>query len=242
MVDIPMEMQNQVMGYDRTATMFSPDGHLLQVEYAEKTVRLGSASIGFVCKDGVVIIADKRIRDKLIVEESANKIYEIDEHVIASAAGILSDARVLIERAQLVAQQHRITYDSAIDVESVIKEIANLKQLSTQYGGLRPFGVSIMVAGISGSTPKLFVSDVTGNYFGFIASAIGENDERIKEMLREEYKPDLGIEEAIKLGLKIFKKIQGKNFEIERFDVGLITIKDKKLKRIRGEELKKFLK
>jgi len=241
MVDIPMEMQNQVMGYDRTATMFSPDGHLLQVEYAEKTVRLGSASIGFVCKDGVVIIADKRIRDKLIVEESANKIYEIDDHIMASAAGILSDARVLIERAQLVAQQHRVTYDSAIDVESVIKEIANLKQLSTQYGGLRPFGVSIMVAGISGSTPKLFVSDVTGNYFGFIASAIGENDERIKEMLREEYKPDLGIEEAIKLGLKIFKKIQGKNFEIERFDVGIITIKKKKLERIKGGELKKFL-
>ena len=116
-----------------------------------------------------------------------------------------------------------------------------LKQLSTQYGGLRPFGVSIMVAGISGSTPKLFVSDVTGNYFGFIASAIGENDERIKEMLREEYKPDLGIEEAIKLGLKIFKKIQGKNFEIERFDVGIITIKKKKLERIKGGELKKFL-
>jgi len=242
MVDIPMEMQNQVMGYDRTATMFSPDGHLLQVEYAEKTVRLGSASIGFVCSDGVVIIADRRIRDKLIVDKSANKVYEIDEHIIASAAGILSDARVLIEKAQLVAQQHRVTYDTGIDVESVIKEIADLKQLSTQYGGLRPFGVSVMIAGISGSTPKLFVSDVTGNYFGYTASAIGENDERIKEMLREEYKPGSEIEEAIKLGLKIFKKIQGKNFDIERFDVGIITIKEKRLERISGEELKKFLK
>jgi len=240
MVDMPMEVQNQVMGYDRAATMFSPDGHLLQVEYAEKTVRLGSASIGFSCKDGVVIIADRRMRDKLIVEDSANKIYEIDEHIIASAAGILSDARVLIERAQIIAQQNRVTYDTGVDTESVIKEIANLKQMSTQYGGLRPFGVSMMVAGITGTKGKLYVSDVTGNYYEYKASAIGENDEKIKEMLREEFS-EMGVEESIKLGLKIFKKILGKNFEIERFDVGYIKADEKKLKRISGEELKKYL-
>jgi proteasome alpha subunit len=241
-MDVPMEMQNQVMGYDRAATMFSPDGHLLQVEYAEKTVRLGSSSIGFVCSDGVVIITDRRTRDKLITSESANKVYEIDEHIIASAAGILSDARVLIERSQLLAQQNRVTYDSGVDVETIIKEIANIKQAFTQYGGARPFGVSVMVAGISGDKPKLFVSDVTGNYFGYEASAIGENDEKIKEMLREEYEKKLNIEESIKLGLKIFKKILGKNFNIDRFDIGYVTIKDKRLKRESEEELKKYLK
>src|SRR4030043_2392146 len=101
-MDTPMEMQHQVMGYDRAATMFSPDGHLLQVEYAEKTVRLGSASIGIVCSDGVIIMADRRIKDKLMVLDSS-KIYEIDSHVAATAAGIFSDARVLIEKAQLSA-------------------------------------------------------------------------------------------------------------------------------------------
>ncbi len=242
MVDIPMEMQNQVMGYDRAATMFSPDGHLLQVEYAEKTIRLGSASIGFTCKDGVIIIADRRTRDNIIIEESSNKVFEIDEHIMASAAGILSDARVLIERAQLIAQQNRITYDSTIDVESVIKEISNLKQMATQYGGLRPFGVSVMVAGLSGDKPKLFVSDVTGNYFGFKTCAIGENDEKIKEMLREQYQEKLTIDEAIRLGLKVFKKILEKNFDVGRFDVGVIKTDDKKLKRIGEEELKKYLK
>jgi len=240
-MDMPMEMQNQVMGYDRAAIMFSPDGHLLQVEYAEKTVRLGSASIGFSCKDGVLIISDRRTRDKLIVENSANKIYEIDEHIMGSAAGILSDARMLIERSQLLAQQHRVTYDSGIDVESIIKEISDIKQQFTQYGGARPFGVSIMVTGISGNSSKLFVSDVTGNYFGYKASAIGENDEKIKEILREEYSENLSIEDAIKLGFKIFKKILGKNFELERFDVGYITIKEKKLKRVSEAELKKYL-
>ena len=236
-----MDMQHQVMGYDRAATMFSPDGHLLQVEYAEKTVRLGSASIGMVCKDGVVLVADRRVRDKLIQSDSANKVYEIDEHIAASAAGILSDARVLVEKSQVLAQQHRVTYDSAIDTESIIKEIANTKQLFTQYGGARPFGVSVLVAGV-GEKPQLFVSDVTGNYFAYKASAIGENDEKIKEILRKDYDECITIEEGTKLALKIFKEILGKNFDIMRFDVGYIGISDKKLKRLQGEQLKKYTK
>jgi len=143
-----MDMQHQAMGYDRTATMFSPEGHLLQVEYAEKTVRLGVSSIGMVCSDGVFIIADKRIKDTLITENSSNRIYEIDSHIISSIAGITSDGRVLIDKAQLLAQQHRITYDSAIEPESIIKTISDIKQQFTQYGGARPFGVSLMLAGV----------------------------------------------------------------------------------------------
>ena len=240
MVEMPMEMQHQVMGYDRTAAMFSPDGHLLQVEYAEKTVRLGSSSIGIVCKDGVIIVADRRMKDLLVIEESANKISEIDEHVVGTAAGIISDSRVLIERAQLIAQQHRVTYDSPIDIEAVIKEIANMKQMSTQYGSLRPFGVAIMVAGVSKKKAKLFASDVTGNYFSYYAMAIGENDERIKEVLRKEYSENITMEEGIKLALKIFKDIQGKNFDLSRFDVAHISKSEGKLKRLNGDSLKKY--
>ena len=132
-MDMPIDMQHQQMGYDRTATMFSPEGTILQVEYAQKTVRLGSSSIGMICADGVFLIADKRVKDKLVIQKSANKVYEIDSHIIVSAAGIVSDARVLIERGQLVAQQHRITYDSPIEPELIIKEISNIKQQFTQY-------------------------------------------------------------------------------------------------------------
>src|SRR3989338_11571855 len=108
-------MQHQMMGEDRAITMFSPDGRLLQVEYAKKTVRQGSTAIGITCSDGVLFVADKRIVDSLVVPESVEKVWQIDEHIAATAAGILSDARVIIERAQLKAQQNRVTYDSEID-------------------------------------------------------------------------------------------------------------------------------
>lgn len=241
-MEMPTEMQHQAMGYDRAATMFSPDGHLLQVEYAEKTVKLGSNSVGLVCKDGVVILADKRIRDKLIAPESATKIFEIDDHVMATAAGIASDARMLVDKSRLLAQQNRVSYGGAIEPIAVIQMIADNMQMFTQYGGARPYGVAIMLGGVSKGRAHLYTSDITGNFFAYRANAIGENDEQIKEELRRDFKDDMTMDEGIKFAMKIFKEILGKNFEVSRFDVGMIPSKDGRLVRLHGEELKKFVK
>ena len=240
-MDLPMDMQHQAMGYDRSATMFSPEGTIIQVEYAEKATKWGSSSVGMVCADGVFIVADKRIEDKLIVSKSANKVYEIDSHIFASAAGVVADARVLVERAQVISQQHRVTYDSPIEPELVIKEIANIKQQFTQYGGARPFGVFFMIAGMNGKKPELYVSNISGNYFSYHANAIGENDEKMKEKLREVYKHDLTIKKGIKSVLEIFKEIQGTKFNIEKFEAVYIDT-DGKIIRLEGNELKNFTK
>jgi proteasome alpha subunit len=239
-MEMPIDMQHQAMGYDRTATMFSPEGHLLQVEYAEKAVRLGSSSLGMVCTDGIFILADKRISDPLIVPESAKKIYEIDSHIITSVAGIISDARVLIEKAQILAQQNTLTYDSLIEPEVVAKEISNIKQQFTHYGGARPFGAALMFAGLKGKRPQLFTSDITGNYFSYFANAIGENDEKIREKLRESYKKNLNLKEGIKLALKIYQEIQGEKFEIEKFEMALMNIDTPKIVRATGQDIKKL--
>ena len=241
-MEMPSEMQNQVMGYDRAATMFSPDGHLLQVEYAEKIVRLGSSSIGLVCQDGVVVVADKRIRDKLLAPESTHKIFEVDSHLMIISAGIISDARVLVDQARVVAQQNRVTYGSPVEPITIIGMIADRKQYFTQYGGARPYGVSLMLGGVNKSKAHLYTSDVFGSYFSYKANAIGENDEKIKEILRRDFKEGMSTDEAIKFGLKIFKDVLGKNFDLNRFEVGYIKIADEKLIRLQGDTLKKFAK
>lgn len=241
-MDMPTDMQHQAMGYDRTATMFSPEGHLLQVEYAEKTVRLGTSSVGMKCSDGIFILADKRITDALISIESTNRIFEIDSHIIASVAGIVSDARVLVEKAQLLAQQHRITYDSPIEPELIIKEIANIKQQFSQYGGARPFGVSLMIAGINRKKPEIYSSDVTGNYLAYNANAIGENDEKIREKLRKRYNSGLTIKKGVKLVLEILKEIKEDKFDIDKLELNYIEIKENKINKIEGKKIKEFTK
>ena len=188
-------MSHQMMGYDRTITMFSPDGRLLQVEYAKKTVRQGSTAIAMVCADGILFVTDKRVIDSLIVPEAVEKIWQIDEHMGATASGILSDARVLIERAQLKAQQHRITYDSPIDTLSIVKEVCDLKQICTQSGGLRPFGVSLLIAGIEDHTPRLYETDPTGIYFQYKATVIGEGEVEVDDDHRHDENTDFGGEQ-----------------------------------------------
>ena len=235
-------MQHQMMGYDRAITMFSPDGRLLHVEYAKKTVRQGSTAIGVVCTDGVIFVTDKRIVDSLIVSESVEKIFQIDKHIMATASGILSDARVLIDRAQVRAQQNRITYGSEIDTLSIVKDICNLKQICTQSGGLRPFGVAILVAGIDNGTPKLYQTDPTGIFFEYRASVIGESEEEVEDILRKEYAKDLTMEDGVALGLRALKKVFGDKFDLERVDASYISLAEKEFKRYTKDEIDSILK
>ena len=235
-------IQHQMMGYDRAITMFSPDGRLLQVEYAKKTVKLGNTAIGMQCKDGVLLVTDKRIMDKLIVSEAVEKIFQIDDHMIATAAGIISDGRILSERAQLKAQQYKVTYDSPADVLGVVKDIANLKQLCTQSGGLRPFGVMMLIAGVDESGPRLYETDPTGTYNQYMASAIGEGEEEVEEILNKEYNPNITIEEGLKIAIKALKKVLKDNIDPERIDTAYVDTKDVRMKKFSREKIAKLLK
>ena len=235
----PSEMSHQAMGYDRASIVFSPDGRLLQVEYAKKTVRQGTTAIGIVCKDGAVLVADKRIAEKLIVSSSVEKVFQVDEHIGATASGIISDGRILIEKSQVLAQQHRVTYDSPMQTESLVKEISNIKQLYTQVGGARPFGVSILFIGID-DEPHLYVTDPTGIFFEYRATAIGEAETEVKDILNKEYKETITCEEAIKLSVSALKKVLGKEFSIDRIDGAFISSKDKKFIRLSRDHLNKY--
>ncbi len=235
-------MSHQVMGYDRAITMFSPDGRLLQVEYAKKTVRLGNTAIGMVCKDGVLLVTDKRIVDKLVVAKAIEKIFVIDDHIISTAAGILSDARVLIERSQVKAQENHVTYDSPIDTLAVVKDMCSLKQLCTQSGGLRPFGVSLLVAGIDEDGAKLFQTDPTGLFYQYYATVIGEGETDIQEILYKEYKENITVEQGLQIAVNGIKKFLEEDFSIDRIDAAYIDAKTKTMKKFSHEEITKLSK
>lgn len=237
-------MPHQVMGYDRAITMFSPDGRLLQVEYAKKTVRLGNTAIGIVCKDGVLLVTDKRIVDKLVVAETIEKIFQIDDHIICTAAGILSDARVLVERAQNKAQENRVTYDSPIDTLTIVKDMCSLKQLCTQSGGLRPFGVSLLVAGIDEDGAKLFLTDPTGLYYQYKATVIGEGETEVAEELHKNYKESMSVEQGLKLAgnaIKKFLEEKNETYDVARIDAAYIDNETQTMKKFSQEEIKKIV-
>ena len=235
-------MNHQMMGYDRSSTMFSPDGRLLQVEYAKKAVRQGTPSLGMVCKDGVFLLADRRVLEKLMIGQSIEKVFQVDDHLAASATGFLMDGRVLIEKAQMIAQQNKITYDYPIDTLTLVKEIANLKQAYTQFGGARPFGVNILFVGVDDSGPQLYLTDVTGIYFQYKATIVGEGETQLKEIIDKEYEDDMNLEQGIKLAVSAFKRVFGKEFDVERLDGAYIKTSDRLFRKMDREFLKKLVK
>lgn len=230
-------VQHQMMGYDRASIVFSPDGRLLQVEYAKKAVEQGTTAIGMTCKDGAVLIADKRIVDKFIVPSSVEKVFQVDDHIAVTATGYLMDGRVLAEKAQIIAQQHKVTYDTNIDTLSLVKEISNMKQAFTQYGGARPFGVSLLFIGVDDDGPRLFGTEPTGIYFEYVATAVGEGESEAEEMLKKEYKEGMSMDDSIKLGIKILKKVLGRDFDVERVEVAFVRKEDRQYGKLRKEDI-----
>src|SRR3989338_3445788 len=192
-----------------------------------------------VCKDGVLLIADKRISEPLIIPSSIEKVSPIDDHIGATASGIVSDGRVLIDIGRVMAQKLSVTYDSPIDTLSLVKNICDIKQYYTQVGGARPFGVSLLIAGVNDDN-DLFVTDPTGIFFQYKATAIGDRDEEIKDLLNKEYKENLILNDGLKLCLKILRKIQGKNFDINRIDAAVIRSTDKKFEKLTVTDLNKI--
>jgi len=182
-------------GYDRAITVFSPDGRLYQVEYAIETVRRGTIAIGVKCKDGIVIAVEEKPR-KLQISETAQKIFQVDDHVGIAAAGYIPDARSQVDNARFFSQSNKMIYDEAVEVETIAKHLADQCQQFTQYAGVRPFGVALILGGVTKGNPHLFLTDPSGTYISYDAIAIGSGSEQVTDFLEKTYTTNLSLDDA----------------------------------------------
>ena len=217
-------VQSKVPAYDKVPTMFSPDGRLYQVEYASKIVEQGTTGVGLNYKDGVLFAADKNIQSKLLYKESVEKIFKVDHHIGAVSAGLVGDARRLVGIARRQAQDNRMVYSEGLQVGIMAKEIAETKQAFTQYGGLRPFGVALIVGGYDEKGPQLFQTEPSGAMAEYKAVAIGRNKEKAMAVFEKEYKEGLSLEKAAQLAyLALDKSLPEKEkISLDRIEFALV--------------------
>ncbi len=182
-------------GYDRAITVFSPDGRLYQVEYAIETVRRGTIAVGIKSKDGIVIAVEEKPR-KLQISDVAQKIFQIDDHVGLAAAGYIPDARSQVDNARFFSQSNKLIYDEPVEVETIAKHLADQSQQFTQYAGVRPFGVSLIIGGVVNNNPELYLTDPSGTYISYEAIAIGSDSDKVTEFLEKTYTNDLSLDDA----------------------------------------------
>ena len=187
-------------GYDMTPTMYSPDGRIYQVEYAIETVKRGTLAIGIATKQGVIMAVEEKPRT-LQTSNITQKIFQVDYHIGVAAAGYIPDARVQVDGARFFSQGNRMTYDESVEVATVAKHLADQAHQFTQYGGVRPNGVSMIIAGIDQKGESIYVTDPSGTYVQFSAIAIGAGSDDVNAFLEKHYKDDLSLDDAASLAI-----------------------------------------
>ena len=200
------DMQPSGRGYDHGVSTFSPDGRLYQVEYARESVKRGTTTVGLKYKDGAVLIVDKRISNKLVITDSIEKMYQIDDHIGMTTSGLVADARQLVDKARVQCQINRMTFGSPISMITLVKKMCDYKQSFTQYGGARPFGTALLIAGVDDEGVHLFETDPSGAYQSYQAGAIGRGRTTVIDHFEKSWKSGMTQNAAIKLGLEALQE------------------------------------
>jgi len=235
------------MDYDRAITVFSPEGRLYQVEYATEAVRHGPLAVGVKAADGVVLAGEKRAPHPLVDVDTLKKILLIDDHVGTAIAGLHADARKLIDQARVQAQVNRLSYDEPISIRALVVDICDTKQVYTQFGGVRPFGVSLLVGGIDDQGPQLYTTDPSGSFWGWKATAIGKESDAVRDFFNEKYKDGLDMDGAMRLALQGLLKGTGDEKETDPakkarlVEIGRIDMTDKVFRILSHDEVKSLI-
>lgn len=213
-------MYPNVQAYDR-GVMFNPDGRLFQVEYAKEAVRKGATSIGLTTADSVIFVAHKNITEPLAVSSTIQKVFRIDARIGATYSGMVADGLHIIDTARGQTQNHKLVYDDVKSIESLAKNISAYMMQATQFGGMRPYAVSLLVGGID-DAPRLYEIEPGASFLGYKADAIGSGKKVATEMLLKDFKEDMNLQDAISLGLKIIKKVSETPINEDNVDIGYI--------------------
>jgi len=227
--------------YDRAITVFSPDGRLFQVEYAKEAVKRGATAAGIATKDGVALVAFKSIHSSLVVPDSLKKIFEVDEHICVTASGLIADARRLVYIARVDSQRHRMTYSESPRVDTIARSVCDLMQVYTQYGGIRPFGVSLLIAGVDPSGAKLFEAEPSGAMTAYKADSIGANKKEVDEILEDKYNEKHSVDEAIGVCVEALRATQEEKLQPENMEISYVPAKTMKCAVLSDKEVAKYL-
>ncbi|MHB8603813.1 MAG: archaeal proteasome endopeptidase complex subunit alpha [Thermoplasmatota archaeon] len=222
--------------------MFSPDGRIYQVEYAREAVKRGTTAVGVTYGDGCVIMVDKRVTSKLIESKNVEKIFKLDAHIGCASSGLVGDARALVARARMDAQNNRVTFDEPIEVEVLVKGLSDIQQSYTQNGGVRPFGAAFLIAGIDADgRTRLFETDPSGAVVAYKATAIGVGRAQAMEFLEEKYRDISTLDAAAKLGWKaLLKAAESGNTGVPPTPDMAVVTRGEGFRKLTAEEIQHF--
>jgi 20S proteasome subunit alpha 4 len=161
----------------------------------------------------VILAVEKRAIAKLQDARTIRKIVSIDDRTILAFAGLTADARVLINKVRIEAQVYRLTMEDPPSVDYIARYVAKIQQIYTQQGGVRPFGIATLIAGIGGDMnhplkPTLYQTDPAGTQSRWKAQVIGgRNAKSLREFLEKQYTANMSEQQCMKLAIQALLEV-----------------------------------
>lgn len=210
--------------YSFSLTTFSPSGKLGQIDYALTAVKQGVTSLGIKATNGVVIATEKKSSSSLAVPDTLSKVSLITPDIGAVYSGMGPDFRVLVDKSRKAAHtNYKRIYGEYPPTKLLVSEIAKVMQEATQSGGVRPFGVSLLVAGYDEHSGfSLYQVDPSGSYFPWKATSIGKGSNAAKTFLEKRWNDELELEDAIHIALLALKESIEGDFNGETIELAII--------------------
>jgi proteasome alpha subunit len=228
--------------YDRALTVFSPEGRLYQVEYALEAVRRGTLIVGIKTKTDVCLAAQIKLASPLMEAESIDKLFKIDDHIGCAISGLHADSRILINYSRVQSQSYRLTYDEPVKLRMLVKTIADIKQMYTQHGGIRPFGCSLFFIAVDSDGPQIFTTSPSGIYRSFKAYALGAGEANAREFIEKEYDPAMSLKEIQLLAMRAIKESIDEEITPDNVKCSYISGEEKKFTMLSKTEVSEFVK
>ncbi|XP_044256020.1 proteasome subunit alpha type-3 [Tribolium madens] len=206
-------------GYDLSASQFSPDGRVFQVEYAMKAVENSGTVIGLRGKDGVVLAAEKLVMSKLHEPGTNKRIFNVDRHVGMAFSGLIADARQIVDIARREAANYRSQYGVSIPLNYLNDRVSMYMHAYTLYSAVRPYGCSVILASCGEEGPTMYTIDPSGVSYGYHGCAIGKAKQSAKTEIEKLKLSGMTCRELVKEAAKIIylvhDELKDKNFELE---------------------------
>ncbi len=193
-------MLQRIEGYDRTNTLFSPEGRLLQIDYAEQAVKHSPTNIlAFLCEEGIGILK-KEVVDSFSKEDA--RTFLLDNHIVLEGVGVKADVLVLKRFCTQIALQHRARYGIPMLVRELTSELSDLLHSYTVRSGTRPMGVSFVIGGYDCAGGHLYAVSPSGNFEKKYAEALGSHAQTILENLRKTFEYNQNLDFNVEMAAK----------------------------------------
>ncbi|MDL2245994.1 archaeal proteasome endopeptidase complex subunit beta [Methanobrevibacter sp. OttesenSCG-928-K11] len=165
----------------------------------EDKILEGTTTVGITCADGVVFASERRASmGNLVAHKVAEKIFEIDDHIVTTIAGSVAGAQQLMKIISAEVSLYKMRNGEAISIEAA-------SSLASSILGSNPLYVQTLLGGVDNKGPAIYSLDPAGGVIKDTFISTGSGSTFAYGVLEDRYHDDIKVDEGLELAVRSIK-------------------------------------